>query len=276
MKMKSILVHLPAVALAVCAFSYPALAQNVQTTDPRITTENGDRVCVAAQMSGADIGAKINACDAALGSAKGEIWLTGGGNIATQVVISPNHTLRVVSGTYPATTNGAVVRLKDNSSLVCESWGPTLQESTGLVGASTPFTIVTPYNGASSDAPNGALAQNIVIRGCHFKGARPDFSSAPQTVSLGNCRNCQATNNWLEDTRTIGIQAGGAAQSGFYAENVLISGNLLTGVASQNIAVTNAEGVIISNNTMRARASREDRASPSLMSSPTSATGRRT
>jgi hypothetical protein len=252
MKTKRIVVHLPALALIVCALSYPVLAQNVQTTDPRITTETGDRVCVAAQMSGADIGAKINACDAALGSAKGEIWLTGGGNIATQVVISPNHTLRVMSGTYPATTTGAVIRLKDNSSLVCDSWGPTLQESTGSVGVNSPFTIVTPYNGASSDSPNGALAQNIVIRGCHLKGARSDFHSAPQTIGLGNCKNCQATNNWLENTRTIGIQAGGGSMNGFYAQNVLISGNLLTGVASQNIAVTNAEGVIVSNNTMRA------------------------
>ena len=53
-----------------------------------------------------------------------KVWPTGGG--ATQVDLSSNHT-PVVSGTYSATTNGAVIRLKDNSSLVCDSWGPTLQ-----------------------------------------------------------------------------------------------------------------------------------------------------
>lgn len=252
MKTRSILIHLPALGLAACALCSPVLAQNVQTNDPRLTPPEGDRVCVAAQMSGSDVGAQINACDAALGTDKGEIWLTGGGTIFTQVVISSNHTLRVLSGDYPAETTGAVIRLKDNSSLVCDSWGPTLQESTGSVGVTSPFTIVTPYNGASSDSPNGALAQNITIRGCHFKGARSDFNSAPQTVGLGNCKNCYATHNWLENTRTIGIQAGGGSMNGHYAQNVLIANNLLTGVASQNIAVTNAEGVVISGNTMRA------------------------
>ena len=238
--------------LCTCAFSYSVLGQNVQTTDPRLTTEIGDRVCIAAQMIGADTGEKINACDIALGLAKGEIWLTGGGNIAAQVVISSNHTLRVMSGDYPATTNGAVIRLKDNSALVCDSWGPTLQESTGNQNVTSPFVIVTPYNGASPDSLNGALAQNIIIRGCHFKGARSDFNSTPQTVALGNCRNCQATGNWLENTRTIGIQVGSGSMNGFYAQNVLIANNHLTGVASQNIAVTNAESVIVQGNVMTA------------------------
>jgi hypothetical protein len=252
MKTKRLLIDLLVFVLVACSLSYPVLAQNVQTNDPRLTTPEGDRVCVAAQMSGGDVGTKINACDAALGTDKGEIWLTGGGTIFTQVVVSSHHTLRVLSGDYPAATNGAVIRLKDNSSLVCDSWGPTLQESTGALGVSSPFTIVTPYNGASADSPNGALAQKITIRGCHFKGARSDFNSAPQTVALGNCRNCQVTNNWLENTRTIGIQAGGGSMNGHYAQNVLIADNLLTGVASQNIAVTNAEGIVISGNTMRA------------------------
>ena len=252
MQTNRVLFKLLALVLGTCALSSTLSAQNVQTTDERITPPSpADRVCVAAQQAGADVGAKVNACDASLGTAKGEIWLTGGGTISTAVVVGSNHTLRVMSGDYPATVNDAVIRLRDNAALVCDSWGPTLRESTGSAGAGSPFTIVTPYNGSSGDSPNGALAQNIVVRGCHFKGARSDFNSAPQTVALGNCKNCQATNNWLESTRTIGIQAGGGSMSGNYAQNVLISGNLLTGVASQNIAVTNAEGVVVSDNTMR-------------------------
>src|SRR6266550_36867 len=53
-----------------------------------------DAVCIASQMNGRDIGAKINACDARLGTARGTIRLSGGGTIATPVVISPNHTLQ--------------------------------------------------------------------------------------------------------------------------------------------------------------------------------------
>lgn len=208
------------------------------------------RTCSVEKMGGGDVGAKINACDQSLGAESGEIQLTGGGNIATQVVISPGHTLRVMSGNYTATTNGAVIRLKDNSSLTCDSLTPTLEESKGLVGVTSPFTIVTPYNGASADAPNGALAQNILIKGCHLKGARTDFNSAPPTVGLGNCHNCRVEGNWLESTRSIGINVGGGAAMGQYAQNVSVTGNRLTAVASQNISVVNADAVTISNNRM--------------------------
>jgi hypothetical protein len=252
MKLKRVLSYVLTHVLFMCVLSFSAYAQNVQTTDERITPPSpADRVCVAAQKAGADIGAKVNACDASLGAAKGEIWLTGGGTISTPIVISSNHTLRVMSGDYPATTNGAVIRLKDHSALMCDSWAPTLQESTGTFNISSPFTVVSAYNGASLDSLNGAPAQNIIIRGCHFKGAREDFHSAPPAVVTGNCKDCQVMNNWLESTNSIGIQVGGGISNGHYAQNVLVSGNLLTAVASQNIAVTNAEGVIITGNTMK-------------------------
>lgn len=211
-------------------------------------------ICTAAQMNGRDIGAKINACDARLGSARGTIKLSGGGTIATPVVISPNHTLQVVSGIYHATNNGAVIRLKDDSSLVCDSWDAVLEESTGKIGDGgvTPFTIVTAYNGTSSDSPNGALTRNLVIKGCHFRGARSDFDSASQSVAVGNCHNCSVTGNWLEATRTIGIQTGGGSSMGNYADNVTISRNLLTTVASQNIAVVNSSNVQVIDNTIKA------------------------
>jgi hypothetical protein len=210
-------------------------------------------VCVAAQMNGRDMGAKINACDARLGKAKGTIRLSGGGTIATPVVVSSNHTLQVVSGVYPATNDGAVIRLKDDSSLICDSWDAVLLESTGKndAGGVKPFTIVAAYNGSSVDAPNGSLTRNLVVKGCHFKGARQDFDSTSQTVSLANCHNCSATNNWLDATRTIGIQTGGGSALGNYADNVVISKNLLTTVASQNIAVVNSSNVQVVDNTIK-------------------------
>src|SRR5688572_1786262 len=187
-------------------------------------------------MNGNDVGAKINACDAKLGTNKGEILLQGGGTISTPIIVSSNHTLRVASGIYKATNDGAVIRLKDDSSLICDSWDAVLEETTGRIGPGgvKPFTIVTAYSGSSPDSPNGSTARNLVIRGCHVRGARKDFDSASQTIALGNCRNCSVTNNWLEATRTIGIQTGGGSSMGNYADNVIISKNLLTTVASQN------------------------------------------
>ena len=200
------------------------------------------------------MGAKINACDAKLGSNKGVILLSGGGTIATPVIISSNHTLRVSGGIYKATNDGAVIRLKDDSSLVCDSWDAVLEESTGRNGEGgvKPFTIAAAYNGTSLDSLNGSLARNLVIKGCHFRGARSDFDSVSQTVALGNCHNCSVTNNWLEATRTIGITTGGGSSMGNYADNVIIAKNLLTTVASQNIAVVNSSNVQIVDNVIRA------------------------
>jgi hypothetical protein len=210
--------------------------------------------CVPAQMRGNDVGAKINACDAKLGSNKGEILLSGGGTISMPVTISSNPTLRVNSGIYKATNNGAVIRLKDDSSLVCDSWDAVLEESTGKndQGGVKPFTIVASYKGTTTDFPNGSLSRNLVIKGCHFRGARSDFDSASQTVTLSNCHNCSVTNNWLEATRTMGIQTGGGSRIGNYAENVIIAKNLLTNVASQNIAIVNSSNVQVTDNIIRA------------------------
>jgi hypothetical protein len=147
------------------------------TNAPRFQTATRARVCNAAQMAGADIGAKINACDATLGPAGGEIVLTGGGNIATNVVISSYHTLRVASGVYTATVHNIPIRLKDNASVVCDNWDAVLQESTGAFINNSPMTIIAAFNGSGVEpgAGNGENnANNISVRGCHFRG-KPDL-----------------------------------------------------------------------------------------------------
>lgn len=252
MKIKTVSYY--AVAFAVAGFFVStACAQRTESRRPQAQPATSGASCEAAKMAGGDIGAKVNACDKSLGSSKGEILLTGGGTIATQIIISPNHTLRVVSGTYRATSDGPVIRLKDDSSLVCDSWDAVLEESTKPhVPGTLTFTIAAVYNGSSADALNGSLARNVVIKGCHFKGARSDFDSATQTVSLLNCHNCRATHNWLEATRTIGIQSGGGPAQGHSARNVIIANNLLTTVASQNLAVVNSVDVQVTDNVIRA------------------------
>ncbi|MGI9065980.1 MAG: hypothetical protein ACR2HX_06200 [Pyrinomonadaceae bacterium] len=224
----------------------PAIPIAVGANDPVVATQTGDRICFAAQAAGADVGAKVNTCDALLSVSKGEIHLTGGGNIATQIILSPHHTLRVLSGTYTATVNGAVVLLKDNTAVDCASWSPTLAESTGTTGGTnSPFVIIGDHAGHTA---SGGTNVNITVRGCHLKGARGDFNSASQTIGLGNCQNCTVESNWLDATRTIGIQYGGSSATGNYAKNSTIKNNMLTSVASQSIAVTNGEAISISGN----------------------------
>ncbi|PWT81205.1 MAG: hypothetical protein C5B44_04135, partial [Acidobacteria bacterium] len=97
-------------------------------TSGEIQTQ-GNRV-VANSFPGADIGAKINAADQALGQRPGEIVVQGGGTIATQVVISSGHVLRVQAGTYAAKTAGVPILLKSGSSLIGSGWESIILEST--------------------------------------------------------------------------------------------------------------------------------------------------
>src|SRR5438128_2187420 len=129
MIIRSFLPFTMSLAFVVAALCGLPATPTVQT-GARIQTAAGGQ-CLPSQMRGDDMGAKINACDAKLGNNKGEILLMGGGTISTPVIISSNHTLRVSTGIYKATNNGAVIRLKDASSLVCDSWNAVLEESTG-------------------------------------------------------------------------------------------------------------------------------------------------
>jgi parallel beta-helix repeat protein len=218
----------------------------------RTAARQSSGVCrVSAPARGADLGALINACDQRLGSGAGTISVSGGGNIATRVVVSPRHTLLFAGGVYTASTPGTVMWLKDSSALRCEAQA-ALQESTapnvnaGLGSDGTPvFTIVSDFAGGNR---NGDASRNIQISGCRFSGARRDFNSAYQTVALGNCRDCSATGNSFEQTRTIGLQVGGGSTYGNFARNVTLDGNTFRGVASQNLAVTNGAAIRVTNN----------------------------
>ena len=90
--------------------------------------------------------------------------------------------------------------------------------------------------------------ERLRVEGCHFRGVRKDFHSAVQTVSLGNCENCVARNNWFERVRTIALQAGGTAEKGNAARNILFENNLFTSSASQNLALTNVMGAMVRKN----------------------------
>jgi len=222
---------------------------------PRLASSQGSGACEARRQPGADIGAKVNACDRILGQGTGEIILTGGGTISTQILLSPGHTLKLIGkGVYPSRVEGPAVVLDNDTALVCENWESILEEGTapeaspgvsyGRTGQSV-FTIVQSRSGITSHA---AKNEQLRVEGCHFRGARKDFNSAAQTVSLGNCENCIARNNWFESVRTIALQAGGTPEKGNAARNILFENNLFTGSASQNLALTNVVGAIVRKN----------------------------
>jgi hypothetical protein len=199
------------------------------------------RIVSANSFPGSDLGAKINAADKALGAAPGEITVKGGGTISTQVIISPDHVLRLLPGTYNSRTSSIPVLLKSRASLIGSGWQSILTEST----APGQFTVIAAYN---QTIRNGSPDSGLVIRDLQIKGANPGFNSAPQAISLGNCSGCTVDKVWINGTRSIGIQLGGAAEAGQYADNSKVTNCLFTRVASQNLALVNGRNILFEGN----------------------------
>lgn len=211
------------------------------TANVMAQTRSRMRTVVADQYPGADLGAKINAADRALGASAGEIVVRSGGTISTQVVISSDHTLRLSAGTYVTRTADAPILMKERSSIIGSGWDAIIVEST----APNQFTVISAFNHAFK---NGAADAGLVIRDVQIKGANPGFHSAPQAVSLGNCTNCTVDHVWVNGTRAIGIQLGGSAQDGHFAQNSKVINCQFTRVASQNLALVNGRDILFENN----------------------------
>lgn len=236
---------------ALCVLADVASPVVTGANDLRPQTATGSRVCQVSRMAGADIGAKINACDASLGAGKGEIVLTGGGNIATQVIISGNHHLRVTSGTYTSTVNGVTIRLKDFSSMACDSWSPVFVESTGVFGVQSPMTIIAAYYGSGSEkgAANGETNSNsITVKGCHLQG-KPDVT-ARVSITAGSSKVTSSSAMFtaaMVDPNTrhrISIDGAGASGGRFVA-------NLMTTLNSQTATLDKNAQTTVTNATAR-------------------------
>jgi hypothetical protein len=195
----------------------------------------------ANDFPGGDLGAKINAADRALGQRPGEIVVRGGGTISTQVIISSDHVLRLLPGTYVTKTSAIPILMKSRSSLIGSGWGSIIMEST----APNQFTVISAYH---QSMINGQPDSEIVIRDVQVKGANPGFNSAPQAISLGNCSRCVVDKVWMNGTRSIGIQLGGSSATGYFAENSKVTNCLFTRVASQNLALVNGKNIVFEGN----------------------------
>ena len=199
------------------------------------------RTVSANDFPGADLGARINAADKALGPKAGEIVVKGGGTISTQVIISSDHVLRFLPGTYVTKTSAIPILMKSRSTVLGAGWESIIMEST----APNQFTVISAYN---QSITNGKPDAALVIRDVQIKGANPAFNSAPQAVSLGNCSGCTVDKVWINGTRSIGIQLGGSSSTGYFAENSKVTNCLFTRVASQNLALVNGKNIVFEGN----------------------------
>jgi hypothetical protein len=233
--------HVAVALMAIALSLLTATRVSAYGQRPRTTTGAGKTV-TANDFPGQDLGAKINAADRALGTGPGEIQVKGGGTISTQVVVSSDHVLRLLPGTYATKTVNIPILLKPRSSLLGSDWDHSiLLEST----AKDQFTVVSAYNHAQE---NGTADSGLTIRDVQIKGANSGFSSAPQAVSLGNCSNCVVDKVWINGTRSIGMQLGGSSRIGNFADNSKITNCLFTRIASQNLALVNGRNILIEGN----------------------------
>lgn len=252
---------------------------------PRTTSSTAGRTgsvapasCRVAQlaMPGADVGAKINACDAALGADRpgGEIHVSGGGTISTFVSLSRGRTLWFHDGTYTLhqaytgnpsqdiQTELGMIRYRDGATIKGDGWGTIIVEPP----ITNRPTVFAPY--ISSVLTNGGyfhgVTRGVTIRDLQIKGRQTVASNGTySTIEIGNSHDVLVENVFLNQTTGNGITAGGS--SGLSspggcggvrierecANNVVMRGNRLFQVQNQGLNVVNGRNVSIVNNVLK-------------------------
>lgn len=200
---------------------------------------------------GSDLGAAVNAADAAVGSGNATIACARGGRIATPIQLSANHKLHLAAGTYSATTSGAPFVLQSGTTLDGDGSQTILQETTGDDSTLGFLVIATPGNGAAG----GLVTRNITIRNLQIQGTRSGFHQAAAAIAVGNLHGGLIENVYFNRTNAIGIDVGGdAALSkdplglGQFAESVIVQNCSFEGVAAVNLAVVNGKNITLRNN----------------------------
>jgi len=177
------------------------------------------------------------------------VFIEGGGSITKQVTLK-HHTVfdnSVYSCDVDGLTDSGVFLIADN--VLVEGKGTTILEPT-YHNASAPGIEVFQAAGDSCCSHEGS-AHDIAVVGFRIKGRQTVYDGGVRsTILLGNCKHCSAQNNFLEDTGSIGITVGGNGDKGNFAQDCLIWHNTTSGVAAANIAIINAENVLVVENTV--------------------------
>lgn len=197
---------------------------------------------------GADLGARINAADKALGANKG--WIVAEpGTISTQVRLNAGHKLKLTRGRFELVNS--------------DIWTGSiyLESDTAVFGEGADKTvIVEPENSYIAIASAGTLdvesgysatgiRQNIDIAGFTVEGRNKKAEGGVRsTIHLGNAQRVHIYNVSLKDTTCLGISAGGTGLTGKHAEDWIVEDCVFEGVASQNLNVVNGQRVIFRRN----------------------------
>lgn len=176
-------------------------------------------ICFADQQTGADLGVKVNYCDAKLGNTAGEIWISrdAGTTWTTPPKFSAARILRFIDGATYSIALGTLAFSKDVR-IDCEGHLHATLNFTGTSGIALLFNFTTFASGSYEDWGYG-------IRDCEIIGPG----------GLGGTRGNAGT----------GIQIGDATHAtiGTKIDNVRVSG-FATGISWEHCS---AWGTVISN-----------------------------
>jgi hypothetical protein len=253
-----------------------ARARRTNTTPTRTAASAQTPSCRTSQLSlpGADVGAKINACDAALGAdgVRGVIHVDTGGSISTYVNLSRGRTLWFHKGTYtcdaPYTRETAfqaefgLIRYRDDATIKGDGWETIIAEP---LPTNRP-TVFAPY--ISSVRTEGSyfhgVTRNVTIRDLQIKGRQTAASNGTySTIEIGNSHNVLVENVFLNQTTGNGITAGGSSAVSSLdgcgegrierecASRVVMRNNRLFQVQNQGLNVVNGREVSIVNNVIK-------------------------
>jgi parallel beta-helix repeat protein len=233
--------------LSLLALAHLSSAQKVnapspQTRTPKRSTTPSGLIVKTSNFQGADVGARINAADKALGAKAGWIIVDKSGDISTQVHISAGHTLKFGKGRLPLLNPEGgrwrgVIMLEDNTSVIGEGEGQTI-----LVEPSNAYTCIQSIGVTKSEQGYSGVGiiSNIELSGFTIEGSNTKAEGGvSSTIELGNAHHVYIHDVKLKNTTCLGITAGGTGLTSKHAEDWLVENCLFEGVASQNLNVVN-------------------------------------
>jgi parallel beta-helix repeat protein len=242
--------------LSLLALAHSSSAQRVSTLPPqtptpkRSTTPSG-LIVKTSNFQGADLGARINAADKALGARAGWIVVDNVGSISTQVHISAGHALKFGRGRFPLLNPEGgrwrgVILLEDNTAVFGEGVGQTV-----LVEPPNAYICIQSIGVTKSEQGYSAVGiiTNVELSGFTIEGSNTKAEGGvSSTIELGNAHQVYIHDVKLKNTTCLGITAGGTGLTGKHAEDWLVENCLFEGVASQNLNVVNGARITFRHN----------------------------
>jgi hypothetical protein len=196
---------------------------------------------------GSDLGAKINAADAHLGTKPGTILVPSGNYTwVTHVLLNKNHNLHLGSGYYTVNATSdteKLILLKDDTSVFGDGWNTFVEQphSNSLIG-----TFADSLNGAN-DGPANIFIGDFVVVPANSPTAPVSFA---EVIVLGNIHDASVSHVKFDNPVGDMVNIGGSSNAGYHASNVWIKECLVnsttTGIA---LSAVNAYNFHIESNT---------------------------